>query len=189
MANNNVDFQEYYTRYLEGLKAKVKVAVKQALRDTWADFFVAVDGKIHKIFNSVIQDFYSGYSPEYYDRDESLYELLQTEVFEDSLTIWFDPSKMTSLRSGYSGEDGLYDQVFRHGWHGGASKGKGHPSPGTPYWRAPVPYYSRWGREAPVAAISPLDDMRRRVSDYEKYEMQDDFNSIWSVYASNIKID
>lgn len=189
MPNNNVDFQEYYTRYLESLKSKVKVAVRQALHDTWSDFFVVVDERVHEIFNSVIQDFYSSYTPEHYDRNESLYEILQTEVADDSLSISFEPSKMTPFRSGYDGEDGLYDQVFRHGWHGGAASGEGHPSSGTPYWRTPVPYYNRWGHEAAIASTSPLDDMRRRVADYEKNEMQADFDRIWSVYAKNIKID
>lgn len=189
VATNNVDFQEYYTRYLESLTSKVKVAVKQALRYTWADFFAVVDEKIHSMFDEVVQGFYSDYTPGFYDRNESLYEILQTELSEDSLSIQFDPSKMTPFRNGYDGEDGLYDQVFRRGWHGGAASGEGHPSPGTPYWRTPVPYYNRWGHEAAFASLSPLDELKRRVTDYENYEMQADFNRIWSVYASNIKID
>ena len=187
--NNNFDFQEYYTRYLENLKSKVKIAVQQALHATWADFFVVVDKRVHDIFNAVIQDFYSDYSPGYYDRHESLYEILQTEVSEDSLSIWFDPSKMTPFRSGYDGEDGLYDQVFRHGWHGGAASGEKHPATGTPYWRTPIPYYSHWGRRAAVSSVPPLEDMQRRVEDYEKYEMQADFDRAWAAHAKNIKID
>ena len=189
MATNNIDFQEYYTRYLEGLKTKVKSAVRRALHDTWADFFILVDEKVQSMFNSVVQDFYSDYSPEFYKRNESLYELMRTEVNNDSLTIWFDPSRMTTFRSGYDGEDGLYDQVFRHGWHGGAGSGDGHPSQGTPYWRTPIPYYNRWGYSAAVASTAPLDDIRNRVADYEKYEMQADFNRIWAIHAQRIKID
>lgn len=188
MASSNFDFQSYYDRYIDSLKQKVSVAVNQALKQTWADFFVIVDEKIHIMFESVIQDFYSSYSPHEYNRSESMYSLLQTSVQDDSLSIWFEPSNMSPYRSGYSGEDGLYDLVFRRGVHGGASSGPGHPSTGTPYWRRPKPYYSRWGVAAAVATVAPLDEMRLRVEEYERTEMQSDFDKIWSMHVGNIRI-
>lgn len=189
MPRQNVDFAAYYNNYLASLKVKVKDAVNRALRDTWADFFVVVEDKIQTMFNSVIQDFYASYSPDYYNRNESLYDILQTSVDADSLSIWFDPGRMSSFRSGYTGEDGLYDQVFRHGWHGGAGSGDGHPAHGRPYWRTPIPYYNRWGREASMSMVAPLEDMKRRVADYEQYGMQADFDRVWAIHAGNITID
>ena len=189
MNRRSVEVETYYQNFLKSITKKVEVELKKALHETWADFFVVLDERVHTIFNSAIQDFYSDYSPEYYTRDESLYDILQTRIDSDSLSVWFDPDKMTAFRSGYSGEDGLYDQVFRHGWHGGAASGADHPSAGVPYWRAPVPYYSRWGHEASMSVTSPLEDIKRRIADYEKSEMQADFNRIWNAHVSEIKID
>ena len=187
----SINVENEYRRIVDAIieksRPQIEATVNKIQKETWSDFICVVEEKVRTIFNSVIQDFYSSYTPEYYDRRESMYNILQTEISENSLSISFDPSKMTSFRSGYDGEDGLYDQVFRHGWHGGAPSGDGHPSSGSPYWRAPVPYYNQWGREASIASVSPLDDFRRRISDYQKYQMHDDFNKLWSLHTRNLK--
>lgn len=181
-------FERYIDDFLEQSKTKIQEAVAIVQKETWDDFIHIVEERIKEMFNDVIQEFYNDYSPETYDRNESLYDLLQTDTTDSSLMVWFDPSKMTPFRSGYDGEDGLYDQVFRHGWHGGAASGEGHPSPGTPYWRTPVPYYNRWGREAAIASVSPLDNMMQRVRDYEERGIRNDFIQTWSLHAKDITI-
>ena len=188
MSNSN-NFYTVYNEYLETIVKRVRAAVEKAKEDAFADFLVVAEDRIRTIFNSVIQDFYASYSPKHYDRTESLYNLLQITTTRDTLSGEFNSDMMSSFRNGYSGDDGLYDQVFRHGWHGGAGSGDGHPDPGRPYWRTPVPYYNRWGHEAAMSDISPLEDFNRRLSDYEKYEMQSDYDMIFSTHINNIKID
>ena len=189
----------FYADYMNKLKQKAVEAVRKAVAVTWQEFFVSVEVNMREIFNDVIQHFYDDYEPLHYIRDNSLYELLQTRLSPegDSIAIWFEPSAMTSFRSGYVGEDGLYDQVFRHGWHGGAdhiasykeAKYGVHPNPGVPYWRTPIPYYTHWGDPAKVASMAPLQEFRMRIAEYQRYAMISEFNRIWERNKQNIKID
>ena len=112
---------------------------------------------------------------------------------------------MTTFRNGYAGEDGLYDQVFRKGWHGGAASGdytfRGysfnksgwvvthtpHPDTGTPYWRTPIPYYSQWGRKAEISDPSPLQDIKNKVAEYSVTSQQI-FNELLKQQFSNIRL-
>lgn len=183
------EVDSYFNNYIKGIKERVVTEVRKAAKNAYEDFFIILEDKIRTTFNLVIQDFYGSYTPRFYSRNESLYDVLQTQINSDSLRIWFDPGQMTPFRSGYVGEDGLYDQVFRKGWHGGAGSGDEHPSPGKPYWRTPIPYYSRWGMEASVSDNPPLEDMKRRVEDYTNNKMQSDFNEIYSRHLNNIKIE
>jgi len=189
MASNHYDYESYYERYLQSVQTRVREAVNREMKNVWKEFFITADARVREIFNDVVQNFYGSYSTTAYDRNESLYDLLQTEVTDDSFSLWFEPGNMTAFRSGYSGEDGLYDQVFRRGWHGGAGSGDGHPDNGTPYWRTPVPYFTHWGRPAEIAPISPLDDMILRIEDYQQNEMQADFNSIVASHLGNLTLD
>ena len=197
--SNRADLNSFYEQYMARLKEKAVQAVNVAIKNTWQEFFISVEHNIREIFNDVVSAFYDDYASPDYTRSRSLYDLLVTEIGErgDYLKIWFDPTRMTTFRSGYDGEDGLYDQVFRRGWHGGSdrissdkiAKYGAHPKPGTPYWRTPVPFYTHWGKPAKISKISPLDDMRRRVAEYEKYAMQSEFLRIWNKHKNNIQID
>lgn len=192
------DYAEFYSQYMKRLTAKAKAEVMKATEKTYAEYFMYVEKRVREIFNDAIQQFYADYSPALYDRSYSLYRLIQTKIESNGrgLSIWFEPSEMTSMRSGYNGEDGLYDQVFRKGWHGGADKispdkaerSGAHPQPGTPYWRTPHPLYTAWGRKAEEAETSPLDNMRNMLEKYEKSEFPDMLNKIWKKNRDNIKI-
>lgn len=193
------DYGSYYEAYMEKLKRKAKAAVKQAMDQTWRDFLPAMREHIRLLFNETIDAFYADYVPIIYERTGSLYDILYTRLDNGGreLTVGFDPTRMTSFRDGYDGEDGLYDQVFRHGWHGGADKISdekaeqygAHPEPGTPYWREPIPFYTRWGGRAAVAGTAPLDDFKARLEEYQENEMQSDFDRIWNRNKANIKIE
>lgn len=127
-----------------------------------------------EIVNTAIDEFYE-WEPIRYRRRYSMYDLLKI-VHEDGKTFAeFDPSVMAFRSdgrgrggSGYNGENGLYDQVFRKGWHGGAAKGPGHPEPGFPYYRTPTPEYRIWGRSASVEAESPLEAIKRRTDTFSR---------------------
>lgn len=199
MASTNTDYSKYYASYIEKLKQKAAKQVRAAQDATWAEFFDRAEVDIRDMFNDVVKEFYLDYEPLYYDRRESLYDLLYFRSKKTGtgryLEFGFDPSNMTHFRSGYGGEDGLYDQVFRKGWHGGADKGgedsgKPHPDPGTPYWRKPQKgeRYTWWGRAARIADVSPLDNMKRRMEDYNDYYVQGIYTEIWNRNKKKIRI-
>lgn len=207
MSNSHYDF---YKKYIDALEVKAKEAVKEAQKKAFAEYFEVADKKIRKIYNDTIKDFYKSYTPTFYKpRRGSLYNLIKIKRTDEYLDIDFNPS-MISYRNGYAesansdGVDGgLYDLVFRHGWHGGANvKGKGRML--VP-WSYPRMAYngdvspwepSIWGSEeilsgwrlAEKSPISPLDDFRKRIDEYHETEYQRDYNEIWNKYKQNIKI-
>lgn len=200
MSNNQSSF---YQSYIKELQEKAKEAVKEAQEKSFSEYFDVAEKKIRTIYKDTITDFYNSYPNPFYDRRGSLYDLIQTKKATDYLSIWFEPS-LISYRNGYAGENGLYDQVFRQGWHGGANvKHRGRML--VP-WSYPTLEYNRetspwepeiWNSEsilsgwklAEKAPISPLQDFKRRIDQYQKTEYQKDYEIIWNKYKSNIKID
>ena len=105
-----------------------------------------------------------GSSPVYYSRTGGMYELM-TPTYNSQKIDWeYDPSVMNSSNGTLSSNE-LYEMVFKQGWHGGAPSGPDHPSPGTPYWRTPYPYYSHWSQPA-ARADSPYDRFEREFDEY-----------------------
>lgn len=198
---------DFYNKYIEKLQKKAKEAVEIAQKEAFAEYFEVAEKKIHELYQNTIIDFYADYTPSsFYKRRDSLKNLLQTERSKSYLEGWFDPSKI-SYRNGYSEsstsdgvEGGLYDIVFRQGWHGGAMVNGSmlYPVGGKPYdgkydGGRCRPYEDRsykygW-TPAKRAPISPLDDFLQRLNEYQKEEYQRDFEKIWNKHKSNIKID
>ena len=176
----------YYEKHMMELVKKAKIAIADAMRDAYAQYFKDVRVVALKIFRESVEAFYNSYSPSYYDRRGSLYGMVELESGEDYFKMDYNDDLPTD-RSGGS----LYEIVFKEGWHGGAYSGPNHPNPGTPYYRAPRDRYYTWmlnnGRAA-KADISPLDDINQRVKVYEQEEMQNVFNNICREKISNIKI-
>ena len=195
----------FYKQYMAKLEQKAREAIDRVMPKVWEDFFANADKSVRELFNETIDQFYSEYTPGYYDRTESLYELIQSETSPEYLKIWMDPDNMSSFRNGYSGEDGLYDLVFRRGWHGGADKGNvtrvhlpgndeaierstPHPESGTPYWRVPDPYYTAWGRKA-YRSDSPLEVLKLKLDDYNSGNNKGDYLDAWEKHVHEIRID
>lgn len=198
------DVSSFYKQYMAKLEMKAREAIERVMPRVWEDFFANANESVRKLFTETIDQFYSEYSPGYYNRTESLYNLFQSETSPEYLKIWMDPDSMSSFRNGYSGEDGLYDLVFRHGWHGGADKGDvtmvrlpgsdevverrtPHPENGVPYWRVPVPYYTSWGRKA-YQSNPPIEDFKARLEDYNNNKNQADYLDAWAKHVHEIKI-
>ena len=207
---------DFYKSYMSKLQTKAKEAVKDAQDEAFAEYFKVADKKIKKIYRSVITDFYQSYIPNFYDeeyRRGSLYNLLETEYNKNELSINFNPSKI-SYRNGYAESSssngvpgGLYDLVFRQGWHGGAmidgkmrypvgiqENGLYKPYDGSYDGSRHKAYETyddivkfRWGKAHQTRA--PLEDFRSRINEYQRTEYQQDYEEIWNKYKSNIKID
>lgn len=153
--------------------------LEEAAAEATNEFLPILAGHIEDEFSSAIEDFYSDYSPKSYRRHGGLFDILVLDIpaggmaVSETLKAGFDPYMMTPFRSGYSDEDGLYDVVFRKGWHGGAR----HPTRGLAYWRTGR-RFSRWGQRAARADPAPLDDFKRRMEDYLQTQGVEDFKRL-----------
>lgn len=152
----------------------------KAIEKTFPKFINSVDIQIKNMYESAIDKFYGSYNPEFYNRRGSLYDLLETKYDKatQEYSYDFNPNKITySHRSAGSysrGESGLYNTIFRGGYHGGAYHN------GDIYWRTPYPYYKHWGRPAEYEELSPLEDFKNRLERYQNGKMQKDFLRIYT---------
>lgn len=207
MAATVPNYSYIINQYAQNIQRKAEDAVRKIIPYVNREWYRMVDEKLRQSYKETIVKFYAGYSPKFYHRSRSLYDLIQTKIGNDSLAVDFDPSKMTAYRSGYNGEDGLYDLVFREGWHGGAKHGDytrlhyghadgfwtvlftPHPSPGTPYYRTPYQVYTNWGEDA-ARSDAPLDVFKQKVAEYESDPngAAGDYYRAWDKYKDKIVI-
>lgn len=197
-------FSSAFDSYTKEIQARAEAALKRVYIATYKEYFKDLEADMKALFEKTIDEFYDDYKPREgeYIRSHSLYALLRTELSlgdeegEQGLFIDFDPGEMSHYRNGYAGDDGLYDLVFRRGWHGGADKISDekqakwgvHPSPGTPYYRKPKKAgYPRWGRKAERMSPSPLNRMKQYVREYEKNISQAKFNAIFQREWQKVK--
>lgn len=184
---------------LEELRKIVTEQVEIAYEKAGEEFMPLYGEKLKSLYDESVKEFYDDYTISGgYVRNLDLYDVFQYSVFKEDglikLKVWFDETKMIGFRNGYKGEDGLYDQVVRKGWHGGAGSGKNHPRPGTPYWRAPTPAYYDWYKEggsyvpAKTAPKSPLNSFKEKYNEYVMNGLNEDYNAILDRYISEIKI-
>lgn len=197
MNNNNRLNKSWYERRMEKLQDAGRAAARRVAIDAWADVLVIAEGKLKKMFEEAVDRFYADYTPgsfwdvkddnggHAYDRNYSLYDIYKLEITQannnpdmQSFYEEFDNEEMTPFRSGYNGEDGLFETVFIRGWHGGATKG------GTSnfFWRIPYPYYTMWFKSAAERAYpSPYEDFTKHADEYwYGGELVEDYFSMWS---------
>lgn len=171
--------------FIDRLEEAKKAAFRDAVQELAKD--------LKEAFNDIINNFYNDYSPlpNEYVRNFSLYNLLQIKISDDGLSLKydFDPSLMTSFRAAkeIGAENGLYHQTFRKGWHGGADRGPGHPSPGTPYWRGGY-RYSLWLRPAKVMKVPPLEQFKRWKEEYETVIGPQKLDAFEAKYIKEMKL-
>ena len=177
-----IDYEKYYENYIEEATKQLREHNQRIIEETAKDFFKLMDGKLRNIFETVITQFYSSYTPLYYKRRGSrgsLYKLLQTSYSDIHWEGEFDPGEIVS-RTGYNAENGLYDVIFRQGWHGGAKHN------GSYYWRKPIPIWTRWGREAEKATIAPLAMFQSLVKEYREKELQKDWDKLYKINEKKV---
>lgn len=158
---------------------------KKAIEKALPKFVEKMDKELKNRYELSVDRFYESYNPQFYERRYSLYSLLQTDYDQSKKTynLEFDPSKLQYTgadAASYShGESGLYNTVFRGGFHGGAYHD------GDFYWRKPYPYYTQWGRKAAYSELSILEDFKNRIHKYETGKMKTDFvNAYNSAFRS-----
>ena len=198
----NNKYSSFYESYMKDLQEKAQEAVKDAQKKAFSEYFDVAAKKIRTMYEDVINDFYNDYPDSFYEKHKgrrgSLYNLIQTKKTSEYLSIWFDPS-LISYRNGYAEENGLYTTTFRQGWHGGANKYGGMKYPVGRFEKDEVVRYYD-GEYKPYddirylwipakqAPISPLQDIKNRIDQYQEEEYQEDYNKIWNKHKSNIKI-
>lgn len=170
-----LSFDAIFGPMLERIKKSVTEQVKAAVDASWPEFFEVLEGRAQEMFDESVSEFYNSYSPEFYGRTGSLYEVMTTIRTDESLTLSFIPSNATVMNNG----DTVYGLAFKHGWHGGATA-----PDGVMRYRTPYPYYKHWGRPA-VHSSSPYETLKAKV---EGYDTQALFNSIVRKNLGNIKI-
>lgn len=146
---------------IAGLRKKLEEAARQSV----LELSEVIESKYTDMYNETVEDFYGSYSPLFYDRTWSLYNILKIDYNEHRMLIDFDTDQLQ--------HSSLDNTVFLLGYHGGAMHNGGY------YWRTPHPYYTRWGRMA-ERTNSPYYDIEEKMREYESSEIYDDFEEIFS---------
>lgn len=141
--------------------------------------------ELERIGYTVITRWYNSYiTPIYYRRQESLYHAFKVELINQDVRVSFDYSYLDAFTHNVSNEY-IYENSFIQGYHGGATSGEGHPSPGIPYWRTPIPSFGEWGRPA-KASLSPYYEMKRLMNQKIR-ELDNEKDSIWGKELKNMR--
>lgn len=130
--------------------------------------------ELEEVGKTVIAQWYATYEPVFYNRDRSLYHAFRVDLRGTDYSVDFDSAYLEhgSLSSL------IFENSFMQGYHGGVSSGKGHPQPGMPYWRTPIPSFVDWGRPA-IRSFSPyyrmVFEMNKKIKEIDK-EKQEEFD-------------
>lgn len=112
-----------------------------------------------RAYTQIINNWYDSYSPNIYDRHETLKKAAKFTLTSDyvDVTLYSDPLSGHRLEN-----DMLYQLTMRRGYHGGAMDSNS----GVYRYRTPHPIYTKWGDPA-IQTFSPVRAMRNWVASYE----------------------
>lgn len=192
------------SKIISNLYDKIFEELNVELRDT-------VTFVIESAFKKAVDEFYDGYKLRgiarkksgkiytRYKRRKSMENILKIlpEGY-DEMKITFDYKKMvfSHNREDYDKKNGtlngLFNQTFVLGWHGGADCARAgifppHPDPGVPYWRHEN--FTQWyipAKKKNKAGLAPLEDFQSRLDDYSEYDAYDDLHDILLDILSNL---
>ena len=152
---------------IQKIVQRVREIMYEAAYSAAVELMNGMEQDLRKIYHDTVSEFYADYSPVFYDRTESLYTLLELENTGSEMSWGFESNNATAFERG-GGSAGLYEHVFRQGWHGGATgtDSRGYTAR-IPSWRTPYPYFTQWGNVAPQAPRSPLDAWTQEVEAYK----------------------
>lgn len=196
MSESLMRAQEFTNQYISSVQNRIVSAIqsksKAIIQEAASKFIPELQETLTNKFKDIVKDYYDDYSPEYYSRRGTMYNILKFNSDIKTATIsWdFDPSEMPYSHGGggaHDGGDTLFEKAFVGGWHGGAMSISGekeaeygtHPSPGTPYYRSPYPWFTKWGVPAKRSA-SPLDEFNKYWDTNHRF-----FEEMFQMYAQN----
>lgn len=179
--------------YQESVFKIAKEEADKAVAKTYTEFGQYQAQMITKIFNDAVNQFYAAYTPNFYDRHDGLYDVLDMTYDQRGIVITGDGNKLLFNKSEMHGDrrgGDLFNKVFIEGWHGGAeSSYRGdHPESGVPYYRKPVGYYKYWGRRA-VQTESPYHIINEALEIVEVPNMTAQLQSILDKNAKIAEIE
>lgn len=197
--STNGSIQSTVENYVESLQKRLNKELDKNRKKIKKELLKMAEKKLRSFAEKSAIMFYTSYQPTFYTRRGSLYNIFQTQITDKGLEYWFDPDVLT-YRDGVSGgEWGLYDTVWRKGYHGGANlkgkdkykvpytypykkyDGKGH---GEPPWQDTS---IRYGWDAAVKSpISPLEYFIQLKSDYEENGYFEDEQQVYQKYLDKI---
>lgn len=178
-----------YTEWLNELMGKIN----NAYEDTKVEYYDVIEKKMKTNYKRIIDTFYASYTPSFYNRRGSLYDLLVINRDNDGVDIGFDPSRI-SRRDGYNDKDGLYKTVFLQGYHGGAYISEAQKflvpwtAPAIQYngdntpWK-PNPWESekiQHGWKSATRTVPPYRLWKSFIDFYNRGQYQTDFDTIWN---------
>ena len=123
--------------------------------------------RIKQINDKIIEKWYDQFIPEYYDRTESLFDVLQIKATSDGgVDLTFDTDAIDNVYH-HQNSDIIYHNVYELGYHGG-SLGKpdivGY-SPAEPSWR--IGCGDMWHTDpAPRSKFSPHQKIKDEITKY-----------------------
>lgn len=173
--STNGSIQSKVENYVESLQKRLNKELKKHQKQINKELLNIIDQRIHSFVEESAIMFYSSYTPVFYIRRYDLANIFQTQVTDDELKYWFDPDVLT-YRDGVSGgELGLYDTVWRKGYHGGANlNGTGE-------------YIYPYGWKAAVKSpISPLEYFLQLKTDYEDNGYMKDKTAVYQKFLDKI---
>lgn len=141
------DFDNVINTIKENVNRKAAQASKDAVP--------IIKEKLTKIRNDAADNFYSDYTPYFYSRNKSL-KHVPVMTSDNEGWIQYEASMFGRSANDYV----LFNTLA--GFHGGARSGEGHPNPGVPYWRTPVPHFTAWGDPA-ESSDPPLQEVNDNI--------------------------
>lgn len=176
-----MDFSAAIDQFRNEIKDYEK-KVSDAQLETLSLFIPKAKERTMFLFRETILEFYADYAPVSYKRRYSLFDIINIDTSVGSDQLFFN-IEFDDANSPANNVFDPIDTVFEKGWHGGAPSGDGHPSPGTPYWRSPTPYYTKWYKPAAISA-SPYDEFVEKFKDFwEGGEAEAILDECWSACA------
>jgi len=171
-----IDLGEAIQRQIDQIKANFKACNAEILSVLEAESKAEdIAGKIEfgqwqaarveELFREAVGEWYGAFTPEYYERTNSLYDVLEITFDSEGMV---NTDNVDSLYNPGAMGDGLFDHVFKQGWHGGKA-GSDHP-----HYRKPVGiwrYYSRPAVQSTAADVLFRNNLSG--ADGEMYQMFD----------------
>ena len=176
-----------FQQWIEEIADEYNKFYASVCEEAGKEWIKTAKNKMETRYNSIINEFYSDYNPSTYIREHRLYSLLKFKDIDSmAFSYYFDETQLP-YRNGYSGEDGLYDTVFKKGYHGGAKIGQSDYLIPTRhdrqlYYGGPKPWNGELETDKWIKATksqAPYLKFKSFIDLYNKGQFQKDYDDIF----------